>query len=266
VKHVSMLSCSRGILGIIVWLVVLLSAAAPVYAQSAVQVSALDVFDVTPAETVVVVDGRPVGSVSKQIVGIVPGMHDVTLRAEGYFDHSVRLMFTAGEPSVISDVALKSRTASLLVNVVYPQTVLVYLDERRVGYAGRTLDKIEPGEHVIWLRSPGHIERRIVQVFVANELVTLPEIRLERAPAHLLLTVNIMGAEIVVDGKVIGKSTGSEDRFEIPADSAKLEVRRPRYVAEALALHLVPGGEAKFSFDLQRVGAPAPQPSVPVKK
>lgn len=264
-KHVSMLSCSRGILGIIVWFVVLVSAAAPGYAQSAVQVSALDVFDVTPAETVVLVDGRPVGSVSKQIVGIVPGMHDVTLRAEGYFDHSVQLMFTAGEPSVISDVALKSRTASLLVNINYPTSVAVYVDDRRLGYAGRPLSKIEPGRRVITLRAPGHIEQRFEEVFVANELVTLSIIRLEREPAHLIIAVNIMGAEIMVDGKVIGKSSGGEDRFDVSPESKKLEVKRPRYVAASLVLRLIAGGEEKLSVDLKRIDAPAPEPASPVQ-
>jgi hypothetical protein len=65
-----------------------------------------------------------------------------------------------------------------------------------------------------------------------------------------------MGASVLVDGQVVGETTGEDDAFEVSHRAKRLEVRRDGYRPFSQSLTLRPGGQAQVSASLERTAAP----------
>jgi hypothetical protein len=226
-----------------------------------VNVSALDVFDVVPTEVAVWIDGKESGTSANQVTGIPPGEHEVTLKATGYFDDSQRITFVAGKPAVVQGVRLKKTTASLVVTMAEPADATVLVGGRERGRSGASLAGIAPGPTEVVVRAPGYRDRREQVAFVADEEARVERVVLEPLPATVTLKANIMGASVLVDGQVVGETTGEDDAFEVSHRAKRLEVRRDGYRPFSQSLTLRPGGQAQVSVSLERTAAPpAPKP------
>jgi len=217
-----------------------------------VNVSALDVFDVVPTEVAVWIDGKESGTSASQVTGIPPGEHEVVLKATGYFDQSQRVAFEAGKASVVQGVRLKKTTASLIVTMADPSEATVLVGGRERGRSGMSLAGIAPGTTTIVVRAPGYRERSQEVLFVADEEARVERVVLEPLPATITVTANIMGAEVLVDGQVVGETTGEDDAFEVAPTAQQLEVRRSGYVSFVQRLSLRPGGAAAVSATVSR--------------
>jgi hypothetical protein len=233
---------------------------------SRVQVSALDVFGTTPAVVSVWIDGREVGSSSNQVTGIAPGRREVTLRATGFQDHVQTVTFEAGVPAEIRGVRLRSTTATLQVAMSEPAEAEVLIDGRPAGRTGSVLSGVAPGRKQVTLRAEGYRDRVEEVSFEADRAASLSGVRLEALPARLSVTVNIMGAEVVVDGRVVGRSSGATDEFEVPPTARSLEVRRDGYRSFSQALSLRPGRGSEVRATLERVAAVAVAPPAGVAR
>jgi hypothetical protein len=237
--------------------------ASPARGRSRVAVSALDVFDVTPSEVTVWIDGKEAGTSANQVTGIPPGEHEVTLKATGYFDQSQRVAFEAGKAAVVQGVRLKKTTASLVVTMAEPADATVLVGGRERGRSGTSLAGIAPGPTEITIRAPGFRDRREQVAFVADEEARVERVVLEPLPATVTVTANIMGASVLVDGQVVGETTGEDDAFEVAHRAKRIEVRRDGYRPFSQPLALRPGGQAQVSVTLERTAAPpAPKPVV----
>jgi formylglycine-generating enzyme required for sulfatase activity len=217
-----------------------------------VQVSALDVFDTTPPVVSVWIDGREAGTSENQISGVPPGQHEVALKATGYFDHVERLAFAAGVPAELKGVRLRKTTATLRVAMVEPAEAAVWIGGRERGRTSGPLTGIAPGEVEVVLRAEGYRERTERVTFAADEERRLEGMRLVPLPARLTVRANIMGAEVVVDGIVVGTTTGGEDTFEVAPASKRVEVRRSGYGTVTQTLSLRPGGDAGVVVAMER--------------
>jgi formylglycine-generating enzyme required for sulfatase activity len=233
---------------------------------SRVQVSALDVFGTTPAVVSVWIDGREVGSSSNQVTGIAPGRREVTLRATGFQDHVQTVTFEAGVPAEIRGVRLRSTTATLQVAMSEPAEAEVLIDGRPAGRTGSVLSGVAPGRKQVTLRAEGYRDRVEEVSFEADRAASLSGVRLEAFPARLSVTVNIMGAEVVVDGRVVGRSSGATDEFEVPPTARSLEVRRDGYRSFSQALSLRPGRGSEVRATLERVAAAVAAPPAGVAR
>jgi formylglycine-generating enzyme required for sulfatase activity len=69
------------------------------------------------------------------------------------------------------------------------------------------------------------------------------------------VTANIVGAEVVVDGAVVGTTTAEADAFEVAPTAKQLEVRRDGYQPFSESLALRPGGAADVNAVLSRLAA-----------
>ena len=224
--------------------------------------SALDVFDVTPTEVAIWVDGKEARTSANQVTGIPPGEHEVTLKATGYFDQTQRLSFEAGKPAVLQGVRLRKTTASLIVTMGEPSEATVLVGGRERGRSGASLAGIAPGSTEVVVRAPGYREHREQVAFVADQEARLERLALEPLPATLTVTANVMGASILVDGQAAGSTTGEEDAFEVSYRAKRLEVLRDGYRPFSQSLALLPGGQARVSVTLERTAAPpAPKPT-----
>jgi formylglycine-generating enzyme required for sulfatase activity len=234
----------------------------PTRAQPArARMSALEVNDPMPQVVSVWIDGREAGTSANQVTGIPPGKHEVTIKATGYFDHVEQLAFAADVPTVIQGVRLRKTTATLRVEMVEPAVATVFIGGRERGSTERLLAGIAPGEAEVVLRAEGYRDLSGRVTFEADSERRLTEIRLEPLPAMLTVTANILGAEVVVDGAVVGTTTGEADPFEVAPTAKQLEVRRSGYSPLSWRLSLQPGGAAEVSAELSRVQAAPAAPA-----
>jgi formylglycine-generating enzyme required for sulfatase activity len=217
-----------------------------------VGLSALDVFGTTPEVVSVWIDGREAGDSSNQINGISAGRHEVTLKATGYADYKATLTFEAGVPAVLRDIRLRSTMATLEVKMVEPSVAEIVIDGQPQGLTGGVLSGIAPGRRQVVLRAEGYRDQVKEIVLRADRASALSGVRLEALPAQLSVTVNIMGAEVLVDGRRVGRSSGGTDVFEVAPTAERLEVKRDGYVARSERIALKPGGAAAFVVELRR--------------
>ena len=216
------------------------------------QVSALDIFNTTPSVVSVWIDGREAGSSANQVTGIGPGRREVTLRATGYSDFVQAVVFEAGVPAELRDVRLRSTTATLQITMAEPAEAAVLIDGRAAGSTGGVLAGVAPGAKRVTLRAAGYQERTAEVTFEADRASVFEGVRLTALPARVSVNVNIMGAEVLVDGRVVGRSSGRTDLFEVAPTARSLEVRREGYISKVERLALRPGGEASFTLQLRR--------------
>ena len=151
------------------------------------------------------------------------------------------------------------------VEVLVPGDVVgeVWLEGRLLGVTGGQLP-IAPGTHLLSVQVPGHHPEEVSVALSAGQARrhTLRTIR--PLPAVVYLSCNVAGADVVVDGRVVGRTPvgGGEVPYELPASSLRMEVRREGQGEWVEALRLVPGGELRVTCDL-RHAAPAPAQQTP---
>ena len=223
--------------------------------------SALEVLEPTPQVVSVWIDGKEAGTSENQITGVPAGQHSVTLKATGHFDHTEQLTFAAGLPTELKLVRLRKTTATLRVELVEPAVATVFIGGRERGTTASPLAGIAPGEVEVVLRAEGYRERRERVTLEADQETVLAAMCLEALPATLTVTANILGAEIVVDGAVVGTTTGEADAFELAPTAKQLEVRRSGYAPFAQRLSLRPGSTEEVRANLSRVQAAPAAPA-----
>jgi len=219
---------------------------------SRARVSALDIFDPEPHVVSVWMDGKEVGTSENQITGVSPGRHEVALKATGYFDYVEQLNFVAGVPSALRRIQLRKTTATLRVEMIEPALATVFISGRERGTTAKLVSGIAPGEAEVVFRAEGYREHVERMNFEAGQDLVRQSIRLEVLPSKLTLTANLVGAEVVVDGTVLGTTTGEADVFEVAPTAKYLEVRRRGYVAFTQRLDLRPGRAASARASLSR--------------
>jgi formylglycine-generating enzyme required for sulfatase activity len=229
------------------------------------RVSALDVSEPSPPVVSVWIDGKDAGTSEHQVTGVPPGEHEVALKATGYFDHVVRLAFAAGVPTALKGVRLKKTTATLVVKMVEPAVATVLIAGRELGTTATPVAGIAPGEVEVTLRAEGYRERREPMIFESDRDALLEAVHLEALPATVTVIANILGAEVVVDGRMVGTTTDEADAFEVPSSSKLLEVRRKGYVTFVRRLSFRRGGTAEVRATLSQlqVASAAPGSDAP---
>ena len=232
-------------------------AGAPRAASRRANVSALDVFNVTPTEVAVWIDGKESGTSANQVTGIPPGEHEVTLKATGYFDQSQRVVFEAGKRQVIRGIVLRKTTAALSVSMVEPERAVVLVAGRERGVSGELLTGIAPGETEVVIRAAGYRDRRQSVTFVADTTAKLESLSLESLPATLIVTSNVLGAEVLVDGQVVGETSGGEDLFEVAHTATRMTLRLEGYRSFSKSLKLERGGQTQVRVVMERAVAPS---------
>lgn len=222
--------------------------------QVAVTVSALDVIRPVPSVVSVWIDGREVGTSSRQITGVAPGRHEVALKATGYQPYVETLTFEAGRPTKLRNIELVSTTSTLLVTLDEPGAASVRIDGREVGSTGEPIAGIEPGLHAVVLRADGFEEFSGQLSFEAGKQTERHGIRMIALPATLELTTSVMGAEVRLDGTVLAQSQGlgMVQRLRVPAGQHTLTVAAEDYLEASRVVTLAPGGSLRLELTLER--------------
>lgn len=152
------------------------------------------ILDIDPPDALVFVDGKPMGK-GAMILPLPFGRHLLTVAQDGFKPYDEPLMVRG----VTQATVRLQRKGSVLLDANFPASVRV--DGIEKGQTPLTLDL--SGKHRILFSKPGF--RPIEQeVDVAQGQVV--RAALVRLPGKLLVTADVPGAEIQLDGTLLGKA------------------------------------------------------------
>jgi hypothetical protein len=222
---------------------------------AAAMVGSLRVVSSTPGAEVIF-DGENKGPANAEISGLKPGQHIVEVRAKGFQSQSVEVQIVSGEQRVAKIDLQPGQAATARLRVVTPiPDVEIFLDGASVGKAPIDRNDLTPGKHFVVARKPGYAEwKRQVDVDVSTPVTLTAELS---ASGTLKILSNVGGAEVTLDGSVVGKTPLTLET--VAAGDHLLEVKASGYIDARQSVH-IDGGEQKIlAADLaQRRTGPSP--------
>ena len=179
--------------------------------------------DSIPANATVWVDGKTAGS-TPLTLELLAGDHDIVLKAERFKPWRTRLAVAANHPQVLDPVRLQTADGTLVVQT-NPSGANVMLSNTFVGQTPTKLTLSADTTHLIQLSKAGYeTEKREVRVdSAASETLS---VKLEPKLGIIHLVVAPADAEIVVDGKPMGKMPR---RLRLVAVEHRLEITKKGY-------------------------------------
>jgi chemotaxis protein histidine kinase CheA len=226
---------------------------------------------VSPADVVLTLDGKPVGSAANFREEIPAGTHELGFSADGYQSRSETVTVPAGgeksfELALVkppSPVPPPPTTGMLSLRVSPPEAALT-LDSKPAGSAADFRQEVTAGSHKLELSAEGYQNR--------HETVTVPaggekdmELALVKPPpplpptGRLELEVSPANAMLKLDGAWVGSADGF--RRELPAGKHPAEIAAAGYRAQVGELKVEAGETTHLHFDLAAL--PPPRPVLP---
>ena len=143
-----------------------------------------------------------------------------------------------------------ARVAQVLVVTNVPATIEI--DGMQAGHTPlpRPL-RVASGAHVVSGVAPGFLASR-QEVTLAGQVtgtVTLTLQPSEASIAHLALTTSVLGAEVLVNDKLVGR-TPLPGSVAVPSGSVRVEVRRGGYRTATRTMHLDDGANGTLDLNL----------------
>jgi len=139
------------------------------------------VFNATPVEASVVINGAYKGSTPLVLEGVEPGTYTVTLSHFGYRKFSTPVKVESGKLTEVS-ATLVPETGTIAVNTS-PEGAIIHIDGGAVGIAPVTLTNIAVGNHTLLIEKEGYtpIEKPL-RVIV--DQITAMDVALVQVPAY----------------------------------------------------------------------------------
>lgn len=192
----------------------------------------------------VFVDGEPKGPVNQEIKDLRPGQHIIEVRKEGFAPQVVEVQVVPGEQRLarvdLVPAAAVPKNASLRVVTPVPDAE-VFIDGASVGKAPIERNDLQPGKHFVVVRRQGYADfKREVNLDPAQPTVLTAELS---ASGSLKILSNIAGADVYIDGVVVGKTPLQLDT--ISSGEHLVEIKKTGYVPARQPFR-VDGGEAKI--------------------
>jgi hypothetical protein len=147
-------------------------------------------------------------------------------------------------------VASACPVSTLAVVGSTPQTVNVWIDGKESGTSANRIPRIPSGLHSVTLKAAGYLDYTEELEFAAGGVTEMANVRMVKATATLTVTSNAVGAEVLIDGTVVGTTTGRADVFEISALAQKLELRRSGFAPFAARLSVEAGRSSEVTATL----------------
>lgn len=196
--------------------------------------------DISPPESQVFLDGRPLGSGGVRQVPVLKGLHTVRAVQSGYDPLEREVRVEVG--TVVPFTARLIPNARTIYFFVQPQGTALSLDGKPVGTADRpaavkpewadyarsiganpsavyviSAQNLPPGEHRVTLSKPCHAPRTFLLNVVLDRERNLPgfvkPITLERRTVPLEVVSRPSGAEVLLDGQPAGPTPYLDGSF-----------------------------------------------------
>jgi hypothetical protein len=165
----------------------------------------------------VFLDGIDMGAAPMDLKDVEPGEHIVEVKAEGHVTREERVTVNAGTANVLKldlqAVPEAARKEGGLIKIVSPvPEAAIFIDGERIGNAPQEKE-VTAGEHFVVVTKPGYkkFEQKVNMdvgqtVTVSAELVAAGALRVLSTPA---------GADVLVDGEVIGQTPLNRDDIDV---------------------------------------------------
>lgn len=179
-------------------------------------------FESTPSEAVVMVDGAILCQKTPCSKMLAQGKHEITIQKENYLPQTKVYEIKKG---TVVTVTLDPNFGYLEVTTS-PSGVEVLLDGKAIGKAPIAQREINPGPHQVEVHDPCFYQTGEKFILKRGETKTI-RLELKEREAGVTVTAedgagNDVDAEIVVDGKSIGRTPGT---YKVPLCSKEIEVR-----------------------------------------
>jgi len=200
------------------------------------------------------IDGADTGLTTPATVGnLSAGRHEVRVRGDCRV--GAKLVDVVDGATVDASLSTAEGRGQLTVDVV-PAEASVRID----GAAVSGPHVVSCGEHTVIVTHPGHLQA-VVKVDVDVDERRGIDVELEElGTATLVMTVVPDTAEVVLDGRVIG--TGSITDDTVPAGPHIIEVRADGFVPASQQLLIDAGETRAYTFDLQPAEGAVVPPAV----
>lgn len=176
----------------------------------------------------VYLDGKLMGTVPVQIKAIKPGEHVVEVKAKGYITKEHRVKVQQGSAEVLKldlqPEASESKDGTLKVVSPVPEAD-VYLDGASLGKVPQTKN-IPPGEHFVVVKKSGFKDFQIKVIIDSGQTKTITA-DLKAVGSIRFLTGALMGAEVWLDGRVVGKTPFTLKDVDVGAH--EVSIRYPEH-------------------------------------
>ncbi len=124
----------------------------------------------------------------------------------------------------------------------------LFVDEQpQGGFPSKALE-LNAGEHTIQVKAPGFATWN-AKVNVPANKTTEHKVNLTAIAALLSVTTDVPGAEVMVNGRVVGTAPVTD--LEVPAGSAELVVRKEGFQSASQTVRLVAGKPTDLNVRLQ---------------
>jgi formylglycine-generating enzyme required for sulfatase activity len=148
------------------------------------------------------IDNNMIGSSNTILDGIIAGDHQLSIKADRYFDYNENISIEGMDQHQTLSVALKPAWADIEV-ISEPAGSLLKSGELIVGQTPLNGTLLQ-GEHHLTLSLPGHKPWQHTLIVTAGDKIALPRVYLEKADGRLNLKSTPSRVSITMDGKYQG--------------------------------------------------------------
>ena len=194
----------------------------------------------------VLVDGTPMGETPLSLK-LPAGTHELTIRAEGYKTWQSRLEVQAGKPQVLDGIQLQPADGTLVVETK-PSGANVTVGEAFAGQTPITIALQPDTSHLVQVSKAGYekVERLVTVPSSAIEMLNL---KLVPREGVLHLTVVPDGAELFLDGKLVGTVP---QRLSLIATAHQLKITKDGYEPYQIDITPRPGFPQELNVILKK--------------
>ena len=165
---------------------------------------------------------------------------------------------SAGAQTGVPTVDNRPVRGRLEIIGVDPSPVAVFVDGVEVGTAPGQFLALPLGRVEVTLRAPGYEDQMRNVTLTEERMEVLRDLSLEPLPATLVVTCNVEGANVEVDGRSVGTTRGGDAvSFEVESGRRTVRASREGYIEQSERVELSPGGRTSLSFELEVYVEPA---------
>jgi hypothetical protein len=204
------------------------------------------------------IDGEMKGTANQEIQGVRTGQHIVEVRAKGFQPASFEITVVANEQRIAKadlQPGVSAATVARLRVVTPVPDAEVFIDGSSAGRAPVDRADLPPGKHFVVVRKQGFAEwKREVNLDPTTVTTLTAELS---ASGTIKVLSNIAGADVMIDGVVMGKTPVTVDN--VAAGHHLLEVKKQGYNTAQQAIDVEGGQQKILQADLTAIPAVSAQ-------
>jgi len=199
-----------------------------------------------PSGALVLVDGEKIG-ISPVEKDVSVGSHLVKATLDGFIGAKQAVKVGSMEKS---EVVLSLAETGVLIVRTKPEAAMIYIDDKQFGVSPVTARNLSGGKHRVSVRKKGYGETvQVAEVMAGKKTEAL--VSLNALPGTLVVNTTPSGADIIIDGRKIGRSPLEK---KVAAGKYLVKASLDGYFAGESEATIEPGKKTGLSLDLKTPG------------